>query len=144
MIDAITEHFVSILRSHGVTGVPCDEWQVQEIEDGIGVILPPAYKAFLLLAGQGFAPFERSHYAFEDDLAELQRAGRRVAGSDRMELPGDAFVFFVHQGVAVWFFLLDDGDDPAVFEYVEHSPPVKQLAPRFSEFLLQQIGSQEV
>jgi hypothetical protein len=28
----LTEHFVSILRSHGVTGVPCDEWQVQGIE----------------------------------------------------------------------------------------------------------------
>jgi hypothetical protein len=55
----------------------------------------------------------------------------------------DAFVFLVHQGVAVWFFLLASGDDPAVYEYVEHSPPANQLAPHFSEFLCSKSGSNE-
>jgi hypothetical protein len=35
--------------------------------------------------------------------------------------------------------MLDDGADPAVFEYVEHWPPAKQLSARFSGFLLQAV-----
>ena len=69
----------------------------------------------------------------------MQRAGRNIFREDRTHLPSDAFVFFVHQGVALRFFLLDSGDDPPVFEYVEHCPPAIQLAPRFSEFLVREI-----
>jgi hypothetical protein len=140
MIDEPVQGFVSVLQSAGVTGAPCDEWQVQDIEEQLGVKLPAAYKAFLLLAGQRFGLFEGSHYAVEDDLAELQRAGRRIARRAGVELPIEAFVFFVHQSVAVWFFLLDSGDDPAVHEYVEHSPGARQLAAHFSDCLLQQLG----
>jgi hypothetical protein len=142
MIDTTTQEFVSILEKAGVVGEPCDEWQVQDAEQQLRVKLPPAYKAFLLIAGQGFGPFEGSHYAFEDDLAELQRVGRRILQRDQAELPPDAFVFFVHQGFVVRFFLLDEDDDPAVNEYVEYErpgKPVKQLARRFTDFLLHEI-----
>jgi hypothetical protein len=143
MIDVTTEKLVAMLQCAGIIGNPCDEWQVRDIEKQLRVELPPAYKAFLLLAGQGFEPFEGSHYALEDDLAELQRAGRRISHKDRADLSSEAFVFFIHQGVAVRFFLLDSSDDPAVYEYVEHSPPAKQLAPRFSDFLLDKFRQSE-
>ena len=100
--------------------------------------MPPAYKAFLLLAGHGFRSFEGSHYAGDDNLAELQRTGRRIFRRDGDDLPAGAFVSFVHQGVAVRFFLLGDGLDPPVYEYVEHSPPAKQLSGRLSGFLLRE------
>ena len=136
MIDADTESLMTVLRGGGVSGEPCDEWEVRDLEQQLRVEFPAAYRAFLHLAGHGFGPFEGSHYAVEDDLAELQRTGRRIFRADGGDLPGGAFVFFVHQGFVVRFVLLDDGPDPAVFEYVEHWPPVKQLAAKFSEFLL--------
>jgi hypothetical protein len=144
MVDAVTQSLMSVLDAGGVSGSRCDEWAVRDLEQQLDVALPPAYKAFLLLAGQQFGPFEGSHYALdadegENDFWELQRAGRRIFQRDGHHLPSDAFVFMVHQGYAMRFFLLNDGDDPAVYEYVEGWPPVKQLAPTFSTFLFQEI-----
>jgi hypothetical protein len=139
MIDATTESLMAVLREGGVSGEPCDEWEVRDLEQQLRAEFPLAYKAFLLLAGHSFGPFEGSHHAVDDDLAGLQRAGLRIFRGDGSDLPDGAFVFFVHQGVAVRFFLMDDGMDPAVFEYVEHWPPVKQLSARFTDFLVQEV-----
>ena len=71
----------------------------------------------------------------DDGLAELQRRGISVAQKDGAILPDDSFVFFVHQGFVVRFFLLDDGENPAVYEYVEKWPPAKCLARTFTQFV---------
>lgn len=145
MTDAATESLMAVLREGGVSGEPCDEREIRDLEAQLLVEFPPAYKAFLLLAGQGFGPFEGSHHAVADDLAEIQRAGRRIFRGDGSDMPDGAFAFFVHQGFVVRFFLLDGEADPAVFEYVERWPPVKQLSARFSDFLLQEVrGSDEL
>jgi hypothetical protein len=150
MIDVETQRYISLLGDAGVIGDPCDEWQVRNLEQQFRVTLPPAYKAFLMVAGKWFDPFEGSQYILEHDCgelqfdpAELQRAGRRIPQKDGTDLPVDALVFFLHQGVAVRFILLNDGDDPAVFEYVEHEPPAKQVAATFSEFLLGEMQASE-
>jgi len=138
-IDEVTQELMLVLRAGGVIGVECDKWQVRDIEQQLEVQLPASYKAFLLLAGSGFAAFEGSHYAVEDELQELQKVGRRVLQKDGGELPSGAFVFFVHHGYVVRFFLLNDGNDPSVYEYVQGWAPIKQLAARFSEFVLQEV-----
>jgi hypothetical protein len=112
MIDASTSSFVTRLRDLGVSGEACDEWTVQDLEQRLRVNLPPAYKAFLILAGNGWEPLEGSHYTVEDDLANLQRSGQRIMKHDGGKLPDDAFVFLVHQGYACNFFLMQDGEDP--------------------------------
>lgn len=135
MIDAATCSFIALLRDLGLSGAACDEWTVQDLEQQLRVQLPPAYKAFLAVAGNGCAALEGSHYAVEDDLAGLQRSGQRIMKRDRENLPGDAFVFLVHQGYAFNFFLAQDGEDPPVYEYVEGMPPVRRVAARFTEWL---------
>lgn len=45
-------------------------------------------------------------------------------------------MFFAHQGFVVRYFLLDDGPNPPVHEYVERWPPAKRLAARFSDFVI--------
>jgi hypothetical protein len=129
---------MEIYRSAGVSGNPCDEFDIQDLEQQLAVKLPAAYKAFLMIAGNGFSPFEGSHYALEDDLAELQRAGKRIIETGGKTAPDYTIAFFVHQGFVTRFFFLNDGDDPPVFECVEHSC-VEQIAPRFSEFLQQEV-----
>ncbi len=140
MIDAKTESLVALLRASGVNGEPCDEWAVRDLEQQFDVELPPAYRAFLLVAGNGCEPLEGSHYAVEDDLAGLQRSARSVMKHDGADLPPDAFVFLVHQGYALNFFLLNDGEDPAVYEYVQGMPPVRQVAARLSEWLSNEVN----
>jgi hypothetical protein len=102
--------------------------------------LPAAYKAFLLIAGNGCEPLEGSHYAVEDDLSELQRLGRRIMRLDGIVFPSDAFVFLVHHGYAFNFFFLQDGEDPSVFEYVQGCPPARQTAACFSEWIIKATG----
>jgi hypothetical protein len=139
MIDAPTSSFLTRLRDLGLSGEACDEWTVQDLEQQLGVQLPPAYKAFLILAGNGWQPLEGSHYAIEDDLANLQRSGQRIMKHDGGKLPDDAFVFLVHQGYACNFFLTQDGDDPPVYEYVEGMPPVRRVAARLTEWLAAEL-----
>ena len=110
------------------------------MERQLRVQFPAAYKAFLLLAGGGWEPLEGSHYAIEDDLARLQRAGRRIAAHGKADLPRDAFVFFVHQGFACYFFLLQDGDDPAVYHCVDGMGPIQRISNRFSEWVLGKLS----
>jgi len=140
MFDTKTINLISILQNCGVKGEPCDDWLVKDLEQQLGIKLPAAYKAFLLLAGHDFTPFHGSQYTLDDDLSELQRNGQNIFRKDHEMLPLGSFVFFVHQGFVIRFFLLEDGDDPPVFEYVKGWPPAKQLAPRFSEFLKSEIN----
>src|SRR5438128_2277758 len=128
MIDARTDSLVALLRDFGLKGEGCDEWTVRDLEQQLGVEFPPAYKAFLAIAGNGCEALEGSHYAVEDDLASLQRSGQRIMKHDGENLPADAFVFLVHQGYAFNFFLMQDGEDPPVYEYVEGMPPVRRVA----------------
>jgi hypothetical protein len=140
MIEAKTESFVKLLRECGVNGEPCDEWAIRELEQQLGVEFPPAYRAFVALAGNGCEPLEGSHYAVEDDLASLQRSAGRIMKHDGLDLLTDAFVFLVHQGHAFNFFLLNDGEDPAVYEYVQGMPPVRQVAPRLTEWFANEVS----
>jgi hypothetical protein len=138
MLDSITEHFAAILRKGGVSGEPCDEWELQDVEQSLGVDLPAAYRAFLNLAGERFYPFEGSHYAVSHNLSELQREGERIVQKTQIELPAEAFVFFTHQGFVIRFFLLNSGDDPAVYEFVERGTEFTQLSAHLSEFLIRE------
>jgi hypothetical protein len=140
MIDAATRSFVTRLRDFGVSGAACDEWTVQDLEQQFSVELPPAYKAFLILAGNGWEPLEGSHYAIEDDLANLQRSGQRIMKHGGGKLPDDAFVFLVHQGYACNFFLTQDGEDPPVYESVEGTPQVRRVAARLTEWLVAELS----
>jgi hypothetical protein len=140
MIDAATDSFISLLRALGLNGEACDEWTVRELEQRLSVELPPAYKAFLAVAGNGWEALEGSYYAVEDDLASLQRSGERIMKHDGANLPVEAFVFRVHQGYTFNFFLAQDGEDPPVYEYVEGMPPVRRVAARFTEWLADELS----
>jgi hypothetical protein len=135
MIDAITQRLMSEFREGGITGDPCDEWQIQDLEQEFGVKFPVAYKAFLLIAGHGCTALQGSHHAIDDDLAECQRSGKRIMERDGGKFPTGVFVFLVHQGFVCNFFVLDDGDDPPVYECVDR-PPARQVSRHFSEWLL--------
>jgi hypothetical protein len=119
---------------------PIPERIVADTEAALGVALPPAYRAFLLLAGRGCGPLEGSQYAIEDELAELQRVGRRIATGAKTTLPDGAFVFLVHQGFVCLFFLCDESDDPVVYECVKGLGPPRSTSLRVSEWLSSEVA----
>jgi hypothetical protein len=140
MIDASTESFISLLRAAAVRGEPCDEWTLADLQRSLGVELPPAYRAFLLIAGRGCAPLEGSRYVV-DELGDMQREGRELARRGGAELPEDAFVCRTHQGFVCHFFLPTDADDPAVYECVEG--PITTAAPSFTSWLLAEFAQSD-
>jgi hypothetical protein len=135
MIDRTTASFFAQLSDVLANGLPCDEWAIADLEKQLGIRLPASYKAFLLLAGRGWEPLEGSQYAVDDDLAQLQRFGKRIFSKNHGTLPDNAFVFFVHQGFACQFFLLDDGDDPSIFQSVVGQGAPNKVYPHFSDWL---------
>jgi hypothetical protein len=55
-------------------------------------------------------------------------------------LPPDAFVFSMYQGYEFKYFLLSDGDDPPVYQYVQnHGLPV-MCWESFTAFLVEAIN----
>ncbi len=142
MMEPVTDRFWIQLRGVlcGLQCLPCDEWQVADIQEELRVDFPAAYKAFLLLAGRGCEPLEPSKYTIDDDLAGLQRSGRRIMQHENLAVPQDAFVFFVHQGFVCHFFLLDNGDDPSIYQCVEGMGPFQRIASTFSQWIFDQVA----
>jgi hypothetical protein len=142
--DETTAAFAKALHASGIIGEPCNENMIRDLEQQIDVKLPAAYRAFLLVAGRGFPTWQGSHHTFDDIMGlddrrpPLQSWGDSLLKRHGSRLPDGAFVFFIHQGAALEFFLLDGGDNPAVFEWVDFQlpQPIKQVAPSFTEHVL--------
>jgi hypothetical protein len=141
MTDSITDSFILRLEARGLKGNRSDELTIRDLEQCLRVDFPPAYKAFLIVAGNGCEALEGSHYAIEDDLASLQRSGRKIMKQGGAAEITDAFVFVVHQGYVCNFFFLHDGDDPPVYESVQGVARVRKVAASFSEWLCNQLDS---
>lgn len=135
--DQSTRNFVNALHAAGISGETCDEWTVRDLEQQLRVTLPAAYRAFLLVAGHGFPTWSGSHHTVDDDLPALQQMASRLLKERGSSLPTDAFVFLIHQGVAVQFFLLGDGDDPPVYEWVDYAEPqpIERAGRNFTGFV---------
>ena len=137
MMDSATPAFLDSYRSLGLGGLPCSSSEVEALEQRAGVMLPAAYRAYLLIAGRqppsawvGTDCAVRHLPKLRDWAEELLREGRQPP------LPPDAFVFLMHQGYQSMHFLADgSSDDPPVFYYLEREPRVTQKFERFSDLV---------
>jgi hypothetical protein len=138
--------FLTRFRSQGLTGEPCSPEDVAAQERHLGLPLPAAYQAYLLIAGCYPPPalvgsdctlgylFHLREWAAE----LLQECGTAF------ELPTDAVVFLVHQGYQFLYFRADGStEDPAVFYYRERRPEPVPHAARFSDWVADVAGYEE-
>lgn len=114
---------------------PAEHYDVSSIADNLQITFPGAYYEFLRFAGHGFMPLEGSQYCIEDDHAAIQRRAQSIARKNNLSLPSDAFVFQEHQGYAFNFFLLCDGEDPAVYELVDGRPQIELVSASFTNWI---------
>lgn len=57
---------------------------------------------------------------FLDELPDLQEGGRELLAENNMEpLPDNAFVFWMHQGYQMAYFILGESDNPTVYYFSE-------------------------
>jgi hypothetical protein len=121
-MDETVAEYVSRFRLLGLTGSPFRPEQVASLERHLGLLLPAAYKAYLLIAGEYPPPAlvgSDCHGGYLYQLRDGAKELLRECGNP-FELPADAVVFMMHQGYQFMYFCADSfGDDPPVFYFIE-------------------------
>lgn len=132
------EEFLNRYRSLGLAGSPQTPEQVAALERHLGLPLPAAYRAYLLVAGADPPPELVGSDCHGDYLYQLREwADELLEESGRpFALPTDAVVFLMHQGYQFFYFRADGiAADPVVFYYFENWPAPQQRHDRFSDWV---------
>src|SRR5262245_4753342 len=136
-MDQIVADFVNRFRSLGLTGEPSDVNAIDALEKHLGLQLPKAYRAYLLIAGSAPPPGLVGSDCHGASLFKLREWGLELLkqSGNPFELPADAVVFLVHQGYQFFYFHAGVTDDPPVFYYFENSPAPERKYERFSDWV---------
>jgi hypothetical protein len=121
MAGSIAE-FVRRYHAFGLSGSPFTLDQVADLERHLGLPLPAAFQAYLLIAGAEPPPDLVGSDCHGDWLYQLRQGAEEllVECGRPFELPTDAVVFFMHQGYQFLYFRADgQDDDPPVFYFIE-------------------------
>jgi len=142
-LDEVKARFeqLHLVRSEKI--IPCTEHEIQILEQQLGLPLPGAYKEFLLWMGHGAGGFLRGSDCFYEHLLRLRAGAMELLWENGYPepLPGDALVFYMHQGYLFYFVRVGEGDDPPVYFYSEAMDPRAFIKahPNLADFLNYQI-----
>lgn len=119
----------------------CSEAEVIKLEKSIGSCLPKKYREFLLGAGYKAGKLFQGTDIFFNNLKDIKETAidLLIENDEAFSLPEDSFVFSMHQGYEFKFFLLSEGDDPPIYQYVEGDGDPKLTWEKFSSFLAEEI-----
>ncbi len=116
-LDSVKALFTSLKFSVQPEGCTAD--QVQAMEKQLGINFPPSYREFLLWMGVSPAGILLGSDWLIDDLPDLKRKTIKLMQSNNfpMQLPADAFVFWMNQNNVATFLLLSQADTSPVYRY---------------------------
>jgi hypothetical protein len=114
------EELVQLLKSSGESLQPITNDELSRIERFNEKSLPEVYKEFLLQMGKGAGRFMQGSSVFYDELSDLQEGAEELINENGLEaLPTNSFVFWMHQGYQMAYFILGESDNPKVYYYSE-------------------------
>jgi hypothetical protein len=102
--------------------------------------LPQMYVEFMKAMGRSYKSKGLRFFVGEDigyeDALELKEVFAEVLKDENKDwqIPENAFVFWTHHAYIFYYFLIDEGDDPRIFEYIESKEP-RKIADSFSQLL---------
>ncbi|TVX94892.1 SMI1/KNR4 family protein [Cohnella terricola] len=142
IVSLLTEY--NIANDSEIQGFTASE--VKKCEQALGLKLPDQYHEFLLAIGHyAGLLFQGTDILFRNvgDLLELRKEAEDllIENEETFILPTDAFVFSMHQGYEFNFFVISEGNDPPVYQYVEGDGPPVLVWDSFSAFLRKSINS---
>lgn len=112
----------NIVRKSGSKLVGLEQSKIDRIEENFNVRLPMVYRVFLSIMGKGAGQYMRGSSVFFNEIYLLRDGAEELLKENNFRpLPENVFVFWMHQGYQFAFFYLDQGDDPAVYYYIEGS-----------------------
>lgn len=133
--------FYTRYRDMGLTGVPWDESDIALLEEHLGLPIPVAYRAYLLIAGGSYPPALVGSDCSGDYVYKLREWAIILLreNDNPFRLPDDAIVFFMHQGYQFCYFHADGiTDDPPVYYYLEgdtESDAQRMIHERFTDWV---------
>jgi hypothetical protein len=102
--------------------VGCTQLEIEKLELAFNVKLPAMYKEFLTAMGKSAGKFMLGSSAFWDEVFNFQEWGKELLAENNFKhLPQNAFVFWLHQGYQMAFFIIGEGDNPPVYYFSEGS-----------------------
>jgi hypothetical protein len=101
--------------------VPCTEEEIGRLERLFGLRLPKAYREFLLWMGKDGIDFWAGYDCFYNKLHDINDWARKLIQSSQthLSLSRDAFIFFWDPARSFYFFQATQGDDPAVYFFMD-------------------------
>jgi hypothetical protein len=137
-VDSIVADYFRRYKSLGLGGTPSAAKSIAALEKHLGLPLPKAYQAYLLIAGSEPPPELRGSDCYGNYLFKLREWGQELLKecSAPFELPDDAVVFLMHQGYQFFYFRADGiTEDPAVYYYFEDWKEAECKYERFSDWI---------
>lgn len=116
------DKIVSILKGNSIKLNPCSFEDVLSLEGHFKIKLPKACKEFLLTMGRGAGKFLHGSDCFFSQLFVLKESAKELILENKLDfaLPNDAFVFYMHQGYQVAYFLANsETEDPVIYYFSE-------------------------
>lgn len=125
---------------------PANQEEVDSLELKIGSSLPEAYKEFLLWGGKDPGEIWSGSVCRITEVADIQDAATELLNENNfsLSLPGNAFVFWMHQGYQFMFFEVSDKQNPPIYFYSEaqEEKHFQRLCENFSQCLIQELHFQ--
>src|SRR3954464_9362732 len=90
----------------------CAETEIASIEEQFGVVLPSAYRDWLLAMGKGAGQYLMGTDAFFPTVLTLRSWAEELLeeNGQPFELPAACFVFLMHQGYQFMYFETGNGE----------------------------------
>jgi hypothetical protein len=130
--------FIDRYRHRGLTGGLMDSASIARLEEHLGLPIPPAYRAYLGIAGASPPPELVGSDCHADCLFKLHDWAIELLkeSGNPFPLPDDAIVFLMHQGYQFFYFHADGvTDDPPVYYYFENRLEPERPYERFSDWV---------
>lgn len=140
-IDAIIETIIDSGLASETELCGCTDAEIADLESRLGLRLPQRYREFLRKAGRGAGRLFRGTDVFYPALLNLQGWATELVAEEGgpFVLPADAIVIGMHQGYEFLFIRAGEGDDPAVYRFVEGHLDRDTIAGAFSQYLAKAV-----
>jgi hypothetical protein len=122
--------------------IGCSSDEISSIERQCETVLPMEYLDFLNIAGRGAGRLFVGTEIFYPNILSLPDAAAELLEELGIPdfLPKNAFVFSMHQGYEIEYFMCNETDDPEVFQLFEKSAGYGTYTCKtFSHFLTSEI-----
>jgi hypothetical protein len=121
----------------------CTEEEVSEIEGKLGVKFPRSYREVYFILGEeyGFSLIEENSFQFPQ-YEEMRQGAEEIISSGEVNFVLDKNMFIVGCFMEIgifYFFKLDEGDDPPIYQFKEGDKEYKLAGECCSLFVQQRL-----